>query len=93
MNKNLIGILLTIISTHTLAQPKKFETPKGEENKFQVWYDTKNKKINGASTLDQDKIRREKCADMIYSDKVKKELEQMAKGKTGIVQLTYYCRH
>jgi hypothetical protein len=54
------GVLLAITSTYAPASPntmskaeiekyyaqlKKYKTPKGEENKMSVKYDTKNKKV------------------------------------------------
>lgn len=58
-----------------------------------IKYDTKKKKILMASSMDYDIKKQEKCADRLFTGKEAKKLEKMAKGKTGIVELIYYCSH
>ncbi|OEY94970.1 hypothetical protein BJD20_16375 [Acinetobacter proteolyticus] len=106
MKKVITGVLLAITSTYALASPtgmskeelKKYyaqfegrKTPKGEENKFYIKYDVSNKKILEAYSLDMDIKKQERCADRLFSGKEAKKLELMAKGKTGKINLIYYC--
>ncbi|MCH7341484.1 hypothetical protein [Acinetobacter higginsii] len=101
------GVLLAITSTYALAKPnamtkaelekyyeefsKTHKTPKDEENKFYVKYDATKKEALEGYSLDLNFKRQEKCADEIFSQKGKKKLNELAKGKTGIVELTYFC--
>lgn len=100
------GVLLAVTSTYTLANPiemskeelKKYyaqfegrKTPEGEENKFYIKYDVRNKKILEVHSLDMDIKKQETCVEKLFSGKEAKKLEEMAKGKTGIIQLIYYC--
>jgi hypothetical protein len=100
------GVLLAITSTYALASPntmskaeiekyyaqlKKYKTPKGEENKMSVKYDTKNKKVMMASTMDYDMEKQGKCADRLFTGKETKKLDEMAKGRTGEVDLIFDC--
>ncbi|ENX64052.1 hypothetical protein MMP64_20160 [Acinetobacter sp. ANC 5659] len=102
------GVLLAITSTYALAKPnamtkeeiekyyaqlKKHKTPKGEENKMSVRYDTKKKKVLMASTMDYDMEKQGKCADRLFTGKETKKLDELAKGKTGEIDLIYDCSH
>jgi hypothetical protein len=62
------------------------------ENKMLIKYDTKKEENINGSSMDYDK-KQEKCADRLFTGKEAKKLEKMAKGKTGIVELIYYCSH
>ncbi|OBY72356.1 hypothetical protein [Acinetobacter gyllenbergii] len=87
------GVLLAVTSTYALAEIKIPKTPKGQENKYYVKYDTKNKKIVQVGTYESSLEAHKKCTDALFKGKDAKKLEEMAKGKTGIVELIYYCRH
>lgn len=108
MIKIITGILLGLTCTYALAdantmskaelekyyaQFKKYKTPKGEENKMSIRYDTKNKKVLMALSMDYNMEKQGKCADKLFTGKETKKLEEMTKGKTGIVELIYYCSH
>lgn len=106
MYKSLItGVLFGLTCTYALASAntmsrtefyalfKNQKTEKKYENKMLIKYDTKKKKILMASSMDYDIKKQEKCADRLFTGKEAKKLEKMAKGKTGIVELIYYCSH
>ncbi|MCI3881271.1 hypothetical protein [Acinetobacter higginsii] len=102
------GVLLAITSTYTPASPntmtkaelekyyaqfKNYKTPQGEENKFYIKYDVSNKKILEVHSLDMDIKKQKTCVEKLFSGKEEKKLELMAKGKTGKINLIYYCSH
>jgi hypothetical protein len=79
--------------TEFYALFKNQKTEKKYENKMLIKYDTKKEEnINGIIYGLRHK-KQEKCADRLFTGKEAKKLEKMAKGKTGIVELIYYCSH
>lgn len=78
------GVLLAITSTYALAA-------KGEYRLY-IKYDVENKRIVSIKTDKNTPLTtQEKCTEELLNESVSKLLEASAKGKTGTINLTYFC--
>lgn len=79
------GVLL-IASTSTLAAKAEY--------KFYIKYNVENKRIISIrSEKNTPSNVQEKCTEEILNGKKSKLVEVAAKGKTGTINLTYFCSH
>ncbi len=78
------GALLVITSTYALAAKTEY--------KFSIKYNVENKKVVSIKSEKNipENIQQE-CTERILSNKEEKMFEVIAKGKTGIINLTYIC--
>ncbi|WP_111828405.1 hypothetical protein [Acinetobacter colistiniresistens] len=80
------GVLLAITSTYALAAKTEY--------RFHIKYNVENKRIVSIRTDKNTPLNiREKCTEELLNGSVSKLLEASAKGKTGTINLTYFCSH
>ncbi|WP_335953302.1 hypothetical protein [Acinetobacter higginsii] len=78
------GVLLAITSTYALAEKVEY--------KFNIKYNIENKRIISIRAEKNTPANiQEKCTDELLKGNASKLLEEAAKGKSGTINLTYFC--
>ncbi|VXA58390.1 conserved hypothetical protein [Acinetobacter proteolyticus] len=86
MKRFITGALLAITCTYALAAKIEY--------KFYIRYNVENKRIISIKTDKNTPSNiQEKCTEELLNGSASKLLEASAKGKTGTVNLTYFCSH